>query len=172
MNRVASHRRATIVRHGCRVFGMLASAAALVATAQAQPLPAAAPVAHATETSVELGRLFFTPEQRREFDRQRDTQTENRPLAASDPTLTIDGVVTRSSGKRTVWINGAAHNDGAQPDGIAIGTSRQTPGRVVVRPSGAPAIPAKVGETVDRTTGETGGVLGKGALTTRSTPPR
>ena len=36
--------------------------------------------------------------------------------------LTINGVVTRSSGKRTVWINGTAHDDGTQPDGIAIGT--------------------------------------------------
>ena len=172
MNSAASHRAGKAIRRWCGAFGMLAGSAVLATTAQAQPLPATAPVERATGTTVELGRLFFTPEQRREFDRQRDTKTEDKPLAASAPTLTIDGIVTRSSGKRTVWINGAAHNDGAQPDGIAIGTNRRTPGQVVVRPSGAPPIPAKVGETVDRTTGGTGGVLSNGSLTTRPMPPR
>ena len=143
---------------------MLAAAAVLAATAQAQPLPAAASAERATGTTVELGRLFFTPQQRRELDRQRDTSPEEKPLVASEPTLTIDGVVTRSSGKRTVWINGSAHNDGAQPGGIAIGTSRRNPGQVVVRPSGAPPTPARVGETVDRATGKTAGTLGSGGV--------
>jgi hypothetical protein len=168
----ASHRAARIIRRGRGAFGLLAAAAVLAATAQAQPLPAATPAQRATGATVELGRLFFTPEERREFDRRRDTKTPEKPPAATDPTLTIDGVVTRSSGKRTVWINGAAHNDGAQPDGIAIGTSRQTPGRIVVRPSGAPPIPAKVGETVDRATGEAGAALGGGSIATHSPAPR
>ena len=170
MNGAASNCGAKRLRRWCSVLGMLAGAALLATTAQAQPGPAAEPATGSASTTGELGRLFFTPEQRRQFDRQRDTQTEEKPLAPSDPTLTIDGVVTRSSGKRTVWINGAAHNDGVQPDGIAIGTNRRTPGQVVVRPSGAPPIPARVGDTVDRTTGETGGPLGNGALTTRSPP--
>ena len=157
-------------RRGPGVFGILVAAALLATTAQAQTPPAAMARDRAASTTVELGRLFFTPEQRRQLDRQRDARTEEKPLAAPEPTLTIDGVVTRSSGKRTVWINGAAHNDGEQPDGVAIGTNRRTPGRVVVRPAGSTAIPARVGDTVDRTTGEAGEALGGGSLTTRPTP--
>ena len=166
------------VRRGWCAPRTLIWAGLLATTVQAQPVPAAAPVesatgaASATGARGELGRLFFTPEQRRLFDRQRDAKAEEKPLAASDPTLTIDGVVTRSSGKRTVWINGAALNDGQHADGTAIGTSRRDPGQVVVRPDNTLPIPAKVGDTVDRATGESGGVLGNGSITTRPSAAR
>ena len=158
-----------------RVARALIWTSVLATTAQAQPLPAAAPVdgaAHVASTTAELGRLFFTPERRRELDRQREFKTEDKPAPASEPTLTIDGVVTRSSGKRTVWINGTAHNDGQRLDGAAIGTDRRNPGQVVVRPSDAPAIRAKVGDTVDRASGQTGGVLGSGATAAPASAPR
>ena len=53
-----------------------------------------------------LGRLFFTPERRQQLDRQREMNILDKQQIQADPTLTIDGVVTRSSGKRTAWVNG------------------------------------------------------------------
>ena len=168
---------ATFRRVGC-VPRTLIWASLLATTAQAQPVAAAAPVESTTRTAsatgapAELGRLFFTPERRVQLDRQRELKSEEAPKAESAPTLTIDGVVTRSSGKRTVWINGAAHDDGQQADGTTIGTNRRNPGQVVVRPTGAPPIPARVGDNVDRATGEAGGALGGGSIATRSSAPR
>lgn len=54
-----------------------------------------------------LGRIFFTPERRAALDRQR--QAALRP-GMSRPTETsqgvIDGVVLRSSGRHTTWVDG------------------------------------------------------------------
>ena len=172
------YRASAVIRHAWRTPRTLIWASLLATTAQAQPVPAATPVenatvaASATGASVELGRLFFTPERRREIDRQREFKTEEAPKAESAPSLTIDGVVTRSSGKRTVWINGAAHDDGAPAGDVAVATSPRNPGQVVVRPAGASPIPAKVGDTVDRATGESGGALGNGSIATRPSAAR
>jgi hypothetical protein len=47
-----------------------------------------------------LGRLFFTPEQRMLFDRQRQHG------GGAQATLRFDGIAARSGAKPTVWING------------------------------------------------------------------
>jgi hypothetical protein len=114
----------------------------------------------------ELGRLFFTPERRQALDWQRESResnfAEHRGVAeaAEEPALTIDGVVTRSSGRRTVWINGVAR-DG---EDVPVTLRRANPGRIVVRtPDGVDA-EAGVGDTVDRNTGETAGLLGDGQI--------
>ena len=180
MNAAASkqHRVSVAGRRARCAPRTLIWAGLLATAAQAQPVTVAAPVDSATRTAsatgvpAELGRLFFTPERRQQLDRQREFKSEEAPRAESAPTLTIDGVVTRSSGKRTVWINGAAHDDGQHADGTTIGTSRRNPGQVVVRPAGAPPIPARVGDSVDRATGEAGGALGGGSIATRPSAPR
>ena len=123
--------------------------------AAALPAPAAAQ---------ELGRLFFTPERREALDRQRQFNLPERREIPEDPTLTIDGVVTRSSGKRTVWINGVPQDDARTESGVAITPGRANPGKVVVRPEGGPAAKASVGDTVNRSTGETADLLGGGQL--------
>lgn len=120
------------------------------------------PVANAEE---ELGRLFFTPERRQALDRQRQFNIQEKQEIPEDPMLTINGVVTRSSGKRTVWINGTAQNDNERPSGVTITPNRKAPGNVVVQPGDAPAGNAKVGETVNRNTGEATGLLGDGSIT-------
>ena len=151
----------------------LAWASLPVTAAQAQQPAAPAQATSATSATSEFGRLFFTPERRQQLDRQREFKTEEiAPPPASDPTLNIDGVVTRSSGKRTVWINGAALNDGEPTGSVAVGTNRRTPGQVVVRPADTPAIPAKVGDTVDRNSGQTTDLLGGGRITTHTGRPR
>jgi len=130
-------------------------------------LAALCPTANADE---ELGRLFFTPERRHALDRQRQFNIQEKQEIPEDPTLTINGVVTRSSGKRTVWINGVAQNDNEKPSGVAIIPNRKAPGKVVVQPNDAPAGNARVGETVNRNTGEATDLLGDGKIRLKSAP--
>ena len=128
-------------------------------------LAALCPAASADE---ELGRLFFTPERRQALDRQRQFNIQEKQETPEEPMLTINGVVTRSSGKRTVWLNGVAQNDNEKPSGVAIIPSRKVPGNVVVQPGDARAGNAKVGETVNRNTGETSDMLDGGQISIKS----
>lgn len=68
-----------------------------------------------------LGRLFSTPEQR--------TQLEQGKSQSTDPgnnhrVLTVNGIVQKHGGARTVWINGIAQpasmNDGRAPESLSI----------------------------------------------------
>ena len=54
-----------------------------------------------------LGRLFFTPQQRAALDRERLLGFSQRPSSLDgDASYTFNGEVRRSSGKNTRWING------------------------------------------------------------------
>nr|VFK20047.1 MAG: hypothetical protein BECKLFY1418C_GA0070996_10673 [Candidatus Kentron sp. LFY] len=59
-----------------------------------------------------LGRLFFSNEERQELDRFRDEAKEHKDSVAGEKqaisakSFTMDGVVMRSNGKSTFWING------------------------------------------------------------------
>lgn len=116
----------------------------------------------------ELGRLFFTPERRQALDRQRQFNIQEKQEIPVDLTFTINGVVTRSSGKRTVWLNGVAQNDNEKPSGVAIIPNGKAPGKVVVQPGDAPAGSARVGDTVNRNTGETSDLLDGGQISIKS----
>ncbi len=111
----------------------------------------------------ELGRLFFTPERRQALDRQRELNIQETLVIPEDPTLTINGIVTRSSGKQTTWINGVAQNEN-DASGITITTNRKTPGKVIVQPNDRPPRKANVGDTINRNTGETSDLLGDGQI--------
>lgn len=121
-----------------------------------------------------LGRLFFTPERRQTLDRQRQFNIQEKQEVPEDPTFTIDGVVTRSSGKQTVWLNGAVQNDQETPSGISITTTRRHPGKVRIRSADNPEGNASVGDTVNRNTGESTNLLGGGTIevTPRSSSAR
>ena len=134
-----------------RCVGLLFSALVLMITS----LPASAQ---------ELGRLFFTPERREALDRQRQFKVPESLEVPADPTLTINGVVTRSSGKRTVWINGTAQEDGHTDSGLAVAPSRGNPGQVLVQPEDGPTTRVGVGNTVNRNTGEAADLLGGGSI--------
>ncbi|MDR2613983.1 MAG: hypothetical protein LBC91_01475, partial [Candidatus Accumulibacter sp.] len=99
---------------------------------------------------------------------QSDVFEQEKIMEEEDSSLSIDGVVMRSGGKRTVWINGAARDDEAA--GAVIIPERADPGRVLVHPEGAPAIRAGVGDTVDRNTGETDDRLGGGWIRVKPVP--
>lgn len=124
--------------------------------------------ASAQETSDDLGRLFFTPERRQTLDRQRQLNIQEKQEIPEDPTLTIDGVVTRSSGKRTAWVNGIAQNENEMPSGVKVTPRRKDPGKVVVQASESPAGNARVGGTVNRNTGEATDLLNGGRISTKS----
>lgn len=111
-----------------------------------------------------LGRLFFTPERRQQLDRQREMNVPDHPAPSDEPTVTVDGVVTRSSGKRTAWVNGKPQNDNDVWSGLSVTPRRGDPGRVVVKAGDLPAASARVGETINRSTGEASDPLNGGRI--------
>lgn len=118
-------------------------------------------------TAEELGRLFFTPERRQQLEHQRQFNIEEHSEAADDPTLTINGVVTRSSGKRTVWINGTPRNENEEAAGIRVIPARRHPGKVVVQSGESLGSSVEVGSTLNQDTGVASDVLNGGAISVR-----
>lgn len=112
-----------------------------------------------------LGRLFFTPKQRAALDAgapisrpaPKPAATAAAPRRIAPPPapreLRLGGVVTRSDGERTVWIDGKPyHRD--QPDDVRIITDMADPGAARVQPRGTKTpIEVRVGQTLNRRTG-------------------
>lgn len=115
-------------------FCVLASGAA-AQPPQSQPLVGKIAQSAQSAQPRQLGRLFLTPawrdqlEQRRQIDRQHSRARE-------DSTLRLDGLVVRSSGQTTLWINQRPQTDGAHTSDVA-------------------AAGLRVGETLNRATRET-----------------
>ena len=126
-------------------------------------------------TAQELGRLFFTPEQREALDARRRARLPDRPnVVVASPTTRIDGYVKRSEGKSTVWVDGEALPDGTQPEGLRLRRG-DDPSRVtVILGEDGRRIDLRVGQTVDRASGEVKDVIGDGEvrLGRRGTPGR
>jgi hypothetical protein len=142
-------RARTITRLTCfpRLVLALAALIACVCATSAQPQ--------------ELGRLFFTPQQRQELDRRRDTNVVERE-AVVQSLITVNGNVTRSSGKTTTWINGVPQYDAA---------GGRDPSRPIII-EGDYTIHVKVGQTYDRVQGETHDPLGTGEIHIAPAPPK
>ena len=110
----------------------------------------------------ELGRLFFTEEQRAALDARRKARMPDRPTrpaAVASPTTRVDGYVQRSNGPSTVWVNGESLGvEGSDAPRIESG---RRDGRVSV-PVGDGGIrfSLKPGQVLDRGTGEIRDVLG------------
>ncbi|EXI81861.1 MAG: hypothetical protein AW10_00942 [Candidatus Accumulibacter appositus] len=130
-------------------------------------LLASGPSAVAEEQA--LGRLFFTPERRQQLDYQREMNVLDEQQAPADPTLTIDGIVTRSSGRRTAWVNGQAQHEDDFWSGLTVTPRHGDPGTVLLEISDAPAAKARVGQTVNRNSGETTDLLNGGRVRVHST---
>ena len=60
----------------------------------------------------DLGRLFFTPEQRAELDQEHAQHADRSAGYGYGSVLTVNGVVQRDGGARTVWINGVPQTAG------------------------------------------------------------
>ena len=100
-----------------------------------------------------LGRIFFTPQQRQDLDRLRTLNVTESEVVVEN-LVTVNGHVARSSGKTTTWINGVPLYD----------TYRgRTPDRVGVE-SGDTAVGVKVGQTLERSKGEVRDTLQGGEI--------
>lgn len=104
----------------------------------------------------ELGRLFFTPQQRQDLDRRRASNAQAAAAVTIEDLVTINGRVSRSSGKTTTWINGVPQEDTHRgPDAS----------RVTIRAGeSGPSTSLKVGETLDRVKSETRSGLDGGSI--------
>jgi hypothetical protein len=115
-----------------------------------------------------LGKLFFTPERRAALERQRQLNIqETRTLEGSS--VSLDGIVTRSSGKTTVWVNQRPQNENSSGTGVTTAVSPTDPTHAVVTPGEEPSASLKVGESINRATREKADALGGGRVTVRKT---
>lgn len=116
----------------------------------------------------ELGRLFFTPEQRAALDARRAARLPDKPAAvAESPTTRVDGYVKRSSGKSTVWVDGEAMPDGLQIEGLRVQRGNDPTRVTVTVGEDGRRVVLRIGETLDRATGEVKDVIGDGELRVR-----
>lgn len=103
-----------------------------------------------------LGRLFFTPEQRARMDMARqqersiridmEQQEESSPPPSN---IRLDGMLTRSDGKTTLWINNRVQSPDSRSAIVEKG------GKVrVVAPEAGLSVPLKVGQSIDMGSGQ------------------
>lgn len=92
----------------------------------------------------EIGKLFFSPQQRQELDRRRELNIQEATVAV-ESLYTVNGHVSRSSGKTTTWINGASQHETYKP---------RDPSNIALQPlEDEPPVVIKVGQTLDKTSG-------------------
>ena len=96
--------------------------------------------------TAQIGRLFTTPEERRQLDVARGTiAAPPAPPAAPAPPppqpVTVNGVVRRSGGAATVWLNQEAQS--ANVNGSRVTVTLPSGNKVRIKP----------GQTVDMNTG-------------------
>jgi hypothetical protein len=130
-------------------------------------------LAPAAAQAQELGRLFFTPEQRASLDARRKARVPDKPAAAvvASPVTRLDGYVKRSGGPSTVWINGDPVPDNA-PEAPRIDTTRGASGSVSVSVGEAGSrVRLRPGEALDRGNGEVRDVIGDGEIQVRRRAP-
>ncbi|MBI4988899.1 MAG: hypothetical protein HZC23_08785 [Rhodocyclales bacterium] len=133
-------------------------AAALLLIGLAAPHPAAAE---------ELGRLFFTPERRAALERQRLLNIQETQQVIEGATLTVTGVVQRSGGRTTTWINNTPQEEKNAATGVRVDVDRANPGRTVVTAGEEAPATLKVGEAINRATRETSSGVGEGRITVK-----
>lgn len=122
----------------------------------------------------DLGRLFFTPEQRGALDARRKARIPDKPTAVvvESPVTRIDGVVSRRGGKSTTWVNGEAVPEGSQPEGLRVRPKRNDNSRIVVNIGETESeVDLKIGQSFDRGTGEVRDSLNGGDLRVNRSKP-
>jgi hypothetical protein len=116
----------------------------------------------------DLGRLFFTPEQRAALDARRKARIPDKPAASvvASPTTRMDGYVKRSRGPSTVFLNGEPIVETSQPDSPHLPRNNDDKVSIPVGDAGA-RVPLKPGEVLDSGSGEVHDVLGGGEIRVR-----
>lgn len=139
------------------------------ASAWAQDARQAVPAEPAAQPgSAAMGRLFYTPQQRAALDAERrallaqgsrpaakPAVVSKQPAAAPKPverTVTLQGIVRRSDGETTVWINNEAVHQRHAERGIAAGTIGRD-SLAVKLPEGDRRVQLRVGQSVNSGSG-------------------
>ena len=117
----------------------------------------------------DLGRLFYSAERRAALDRARQFNIEEQQVVAQQNVLTVEGIVSRSSGKSTAWVNGVAVPETGRGGIEARPDLRRA--SVHVRSGNDPTTSVTVGTAHNRTTGERVDPLG-GGFVARTTGKR
>jgi hypothetical protein len=106
-----------------------------------------------------LGRLFFTPVERNALEEARrknvraEVQAIEKPARPPVRNVTVTGLVRRSDGENTVWVNGKPV-DGATTDGLKVRvTAGQQAAVIVHEPAQGHTLRLKVGQRADILTG-------------------
>jgi hypothetical protein len=100
-----------------------------------------------------LGRLFLTPERRATLEQQRRLNIQEAQTLEGE-VVTLNGIVARSSGKHTVWVNQRPQNENSAGTGVTAAVSPANPGRAVITAGDEPSAALKVGESINRGTRE------------------
>lgn len=114
-----------------------------------------------------LGRLFFTPERRLALERQRQSNVQALEQPLEGTVMSLHGIVARSGGKTTVWINGRPQGEDVTSTGVKARVSTREPGRAILVAGEEPAVALRVGESIDRVTRERKDIVGDGAVRVR-----
>ena len=105
-----------------------------------------------------LGRLFFTTAQRASLDvarsqKSRATLSAEKEDAAPE-VVTYGGMVRRSDGKTTVWINNRAMHDNERPDGATmVGRVKPDGGVTLQIPQTGRSVDLKPGQSIELLSG-------------------
>ena len=119
-----------------------------------------------TAAGAEIGRLFFTPAQRAALDGfrklnvqsaaivedDRDKDLVIAPPAQGPERMSVGGVVRRSDGKNTTWVNNRAVAAG-QAGGVKAAPGKNDNRVKLTDPQSGRSFELKVGQTVDVTSG-------------------
>lgn len=106
----------------------------------------------------ELGRLFFTPAQRATLDNMREKNIGTETAGVKEPApplpqnVTLDGIVRRSDGKNTVWLNSRAVTAPKAGD-IGVSTGKNDNRVRLSVPESGRSIDLKVGQTAEIVSG-------------------
>lgn len=93
-----------------------------------------------------LGRLFLSPDERAMLNRQRH---DGRDASAAAGRVALNGLVRRSSGKTTVWINQRPQDDNESPQGVTVLKSSTGTAAVPLQLPSGKKVDLKVGQTLD-----------------------
>ena len=105
-----------------------------------------------------FGRPFLLPQQRQELDRRRQANIQEAAAAVTESLVTVNGQVSRSSGRTTVWLNGVPQDGTRKPN---------DPARVALPGAeGQPSVNLKIGQTLDKVRGEVRDPVGGGKILT------
>lgn len=89
--------------------------------------------------AAELGRLFFTPQERERMDMQGAVKAEAQSRV---DTITVNGMIQKGDGKRVYWINGEPQE--------AVAAPRKAPASVQITvPGQSRPVELKVGQRIE-----------------------